>query len=789
MKKFLSMLLAALLCASVLAGFAASSEADESNSMGGAQTQSDSSITDSVENNNLELLKEKLKTARIGLMTGTLIVDATEELYPDAEILLFNDEASTVEALKAGKVDYVISTRASGIRYAYQNNDLCVIEENVLDIADTWIAAAVRKGYDKLPEINRIIERYLSDGTMDKIKDNWLGEDKAYDKSIIPVDQSAPIWKVGISAHTEPMSFIDGDGDFCGIDPELAQRIAYDMGMRVEFVNMDFSALIPALQSERVDFVIANMGVTEERKELVDFTTQYFDNGYVVLAQRTEENLSFVSGSDNNPSSGEELSDKKLQTAKFGVMTGTVAGPFLKNAYPDATIFEFDSIGDAVEALKANKVDYVMTAYSTAQNYERNNDDLYVPDRIMEDEDVAAAVKKGNTELLNKLNELLAQYKSNGTMDKILANWFGEDGKDPAYDTSDIPVRGSDAPVLKVGIAANREPMCFVLNDSYSGLDYELIMRMAYDMGMRVEFSDMTFSSLIPALQSGKVDVVISSVVYTEERSKVVDFTESYFDNPQVLIQKKTTNGVIGETQNASGGFWEGLKDSFVRTFITENRWKLVLSGLGVTLLISLCAFVIGSLWGAVICALLRSKKKIAYIPARVYIRLLQGTPIVVLLMILYYIVFKSFDISAIIVAIIGFALNLGAYTSEVFRTAIDSVDKGQIEAASAMGFNKFQVFIKIIFPQAARNALPVYKGEFISLVKSTSIVGYIAIQDLTKVSDIIRSRTYEAFFPLIATAIIYFAVTYVFIVLMNVLEKKIDPKRRKRRLKGVALK
>ena len=214
-----------------------------------------------------------------------------------------------------------------------------------------------------------------------------------------------------------------------------------------------------------------------------------------------------------------------------------------------------------------------------------------------------------------------------------------------------------------------------------------------------------------------------------------------------------------------------------------------MLNGLGVTILISLCAFVIGSLWGGVICALLRSKRKIANIPAKVYVRLLQGTPIVVLLMILYYIVFKDFDISAIIVAIIGFALNLGAYTSQIFKTAIDSVDKGQIEAASAMGFNKFRVFIKIIFPQAARNALPVYKGEFISLVKSTSIVGYIAIQDLTKVSDIIRSRTYEAFFPLIATAIIYFVVTYIFIVLLNVLEKKIDPKRRKRIVKGVEVK
>ena len=116
-------------------------------------------------------------------------------------------------------------------------------------------------------------------------------------------------------------------------------------------------------------------------------------------------------------------------------------------------------------------------------------------------------------------------------------------------------------------------------------------------------------------------------------------------------------------------------------------------------------------------------------------------------------------------------------------------MDKGQIEAASAIGFSKFKVFSKIAFPQAARNALPVYKGEFISLVKSTSIVGYIAIQDLTKASDIIRSRTYEAFFPLIATAVIYFLVTYIFILILNAIEKKIDPKRRKRTLKGVELK
>ena len=159
--------------------------------------------------------------------------------------------------------------------------------------------------------------------------------------------------------------------------------------------------------------------------------------------------------------------------------------------------------------------------------------------------------------------------------------------------------------------------------------------------------------------------------------------------------------------------------------------------------------------------------------------RVLQGTPAVVLLMILYYIVFGKSGLNAVVVAIVGFSLNLAAYVSEMMRSGIESIDPGQREAALALGFTEKQAFYKFIFPQATTRFLPVYRGEIVSLLKNTSIVGYIAIQDLTKMSDIIRSRTYEAFFPLIATALIYFLLAWVISLILSKVEKMTDPRKK----------
>ena len=224
--------------------------------------------------------------------------------------------------------------------------------------------------------------------------------------------------------------------------------------------------------------------------------------------------------------------------------------------------------------------------------------------------------------------------------------------------------------------------------------------------------------------------------------------------------------------------FLQHFSNGFYNNIILEQRYLLILEGIQTTVIISIFAALFGTLMGALVCFMRMSKRRILSLPARLYIYLLRGTPVLVLLMIVYYLVFASVNINPVLVAVLAFGLNFGAYVSEMFRTSIESIDKGQAEAGIASGFSKIQTFGYIIMPQALRRVLPVYKGEFISLVKITSVVGYIAVQDLTKASDIIRSRTYDAFFPLIMAAVLYLLIAAVFTTVLDRVELSVNPKR-----------
>ncbi|MDO5350455.1 MAG: amino acid ABC transporter permease [Lachnospiraceae bacterium] len=213
--------------------------------------------------------------------------------------------------------------------------------------------------------------------------------------------------------------------------------------------------------------------------------------------------------------------------------------------------------------------------------------------------------------------------------------------------------------------------------------------------------------------------------------------------------------------------------------FIKDNRWKYITDGLKVTLEVTLFAVLIGIVIGFLI-AVVRSthdktgKLKILNFLCKTYLTIIRGTPVLVQLMIIYFVIFGSVNISKVVVAVISFGINSGAYVAEIFRSGIMSIDQGQFEAGRSLGFNYVQTMWYIIMPQAFKNVLPALGNEFISLLKETSVGSYIALQDLTKGGDIIRSRTYDAFTPLIAVALIYLALVLLFSWLIQILERRL---------------
>ena len=222
------------------------------------------------------------------------------------------------------------------------------------------------------------------------------------------------------------------------------------------------------------------------------------------------------------------------------------------------------------------------------------------------------------------------------------------------------------------------------------------------------------------------------------------------------------------------------LQERFVQNFIAEDRWMYLVDGLRVTLEVTLFACLLGLVLGFII-AIIRSthdttgRLRILNFICKVYLTVIRGTPVVVQLLIIYFVIFGSTDVDKVIVAIIAFGINSGAYVAEIVRSGIMSIDKGQTEASRSLGLSFFQTMRFIIIPQAFKNVLPALANEFIVLLKETSVCGYIALQDLTKGGDIIRGRTYDAFMPLILVALIYLVMVCILTALVTRLERRLS--------------
>ena len=444
-----------------------------------------------------------------------------------------------------------------------------------------------------------------------------------------------------------------------------------------------------------------------------------------------------------------------------GLTVSTTAGNFFDNKYSgreDITMFLVNTEADGIQALRQGIADVHVTDEVAFTPEMRKQLGIKKAFRGEESFEVAFAVKKGDDELREQLDQFIRESKADGSLDAIIAHWL-DDAPAPAPEAAtQVEVKSSDAAPLRCVTGMSMAPVCFIgEGGEWMGMDADILQRFAARNGRRFEMKFQDLGAAMIALSTGQCDVVCACLYITEERKKSVDFTEPYYfcRAGYFVIDNEAASGV---------GFGERLK----RNLVTEKRWKLITDGLLVTLIITVFAILLGTVLGAGVCAMLRSRRKWLRQAADLYGAFIQGIPTLVLLLIMFYVVLAGAGISGTLVAIITFALCFAWSSGSIFSSAIASVPKGQTEAGLSLGLTPMKTFTGIVFPQAIQRALPLYTGECVSLLKSTSIVGYIAIMDLTRASDLIRSRTFDALIPLMFITIAYFVLAWLIRRLFN---------------------
>lgn len=464
-----------------------------------------------------------------------------------------------------------------------------------------------------------------------------------------------------------------------------------------------------------------------------------------------------------------------LEGAVIGVQLGTTGDVYASDYEGDdaGTVIEKYNKGtDAIMALKQGKIDCVIIDELPAIEFVRKNSDLSILEEEFTLEEYAICIAKGNDVLREQINNTLAELMADGTLSQIYNYYINnEDGSILRY----VPLENVDRSNGTLTVATNVAfpPYEFYQNNQAVGIDMDLGQAIADRLGMELVVEDMEFDSIIVSVSSGKADIGMAGMSVTEDRLKNIDFSDSYATSKQVIVVR---NG--GEENKQS------FVSKFKQNFITDSRWKYLAKGLGNTLIITIFAVLIGILLGFVI-AIIRVSHDMNgtfglwNLFCKIYLTIMRGTPAVIQLLIIYYVIFASVNINKVLVAVIAFGLNSAAYVAEVIRAGIMSIDKGQFEAGRSLGLSFGKTMTYIILPHAIKNTLPALGNEFIALLKETSISGYIGLQDITKAGDIIRSTTWEAFMPYIAVAIFYLVLVMILTSGVNYMERRLKKSER----------
>ena len=701
------------------------------------------------------------------MLTGAPFEELVRSNTPDVgEFTYFNNTPDMLLALKSGKTDVVLSNNAIAALAVNRNPELSLFPES---LQDGVFGFAFAKGDPNREKWQAAFDA-IPEETRQAVWEEWTGSDESAKR--LPAQD----WpgrngtvRAAVCDTLEPMSYAGENGELKGFDIEMILLMARELDVHVEFIGMEFSSVLSYVQSGKAMLGAGSIIVTEERSQSVDFV-EYFPAAFVLIVRAAQAKTA---------GSAAALAD--LEDAVIGVLSGTNIAGVVTEHMPDTQILLYNTTADLVMAVKSGKVDAIAMDEPVARHMQAEDPSLAeVPGLVGEFEYAFVLGKSESGEALcEELSEYIRSLWEDGTIKTLQEKWF-DGGKADILDSVDY----SELPDVKgtLRLATYQYPP-FILKDEelFKGYDIEILAMFCRDRGYALEINEMGFDAALPSVQTGKVDIGAGSIAVMEERKESVLFSEPDYYGGVALIVRR-------DAPEPDSGFWSSVGESFEKTFIREGRWKLFVSGVGTTLLITVLSVLFGTVLGFGAFMLCRNGNPAANAVTRFFVWLIAGMPVVVLLMILYYIIFGKAAISGTLVSIVGFTLVFGAAVYSMVSGGVATVDKGQAEAAYALGYTDRRAFFRVVLPQALPHIMPSYKGQITALIKATAVVGYVAVQDLTKMGDIVRSRTYEAFFPLIAAAVIYYILAASLTSIVEKIEIRIDPRRRAREdiLKGV---
>ena len=722
------------------------------------------------ESENAMKTPQELAGSLSAILAGSKYAADCKELLPETKFILADSRESACSLLISRKIDSLLMEEPLARS--------CIAMYPEIQIASVikreYYSFAMPQGSPLYRAINRIISELKYTGELRDYASKWCSaEPEKQDFQPLYERDDAPrvngTLRYATTPGMTPLCFMTGDGSIAGLEIEIMRRAAHEFGMEFQVIPAPHEMLLDLLRSGQIDVAGGMLTPDSGNTDNIEFSETYYEGGAAVVTCIPHNEYVFGITKLN------QLAGKRV-----GVLPFTFAASQLDEKLPDAIPFYASQERDLFYLLGTEKIDAFMISEPRAREYLPNYPQFVQIPEFVTRIDYAFFFPVGRRELSEAFSRQIRTMKKNGVLKGLQSKWMS-----PANRNTSLPQMGQDAPngVLRMGILIDREPFAYLRNEKLVGYELEIAQRAAAAMGFLVEFVRLTPDEFEQAITEGRVDFGASEITARTTSSGKLVYSEPHYNGGViVVVRDKTKARPVHMALIPQIKFF--LKEqgiSLYRSLWKDNHMRQILGGFKTTLLITAMAVFFGTILGIPLCMLRQSKRKLYAMPANIVCALIYNIPVLILLMGMYYVVFRKFGLSPLSAAIVIFILRFMAATCRLYMITLEHIGGVQIDAARALCLRRTTFFRRVIVPQAAAFLAKPFREEIIRLVELTTVVGYISVWDLTKVVDWIRGRTYESFFPIMFATLLYFLLSMSLIAVISLLSKKFESAVRKK--------